>query len=93
MIDIAQQLEGVLKFLGERTVRVDGVVARTEHDDILGLEFADSITESVALTRSTRGVSRRVEPEQHVLACECRQLHAAAVMRGDLEVGSEGANR
>ncbi len=93
VVDIAQQLERPLKLLGERTVRGDGVVARAEHDDIAGLKLADSITESVALDRSTRGVGFWIEPEQHVAPCELAQADASAIVCGNVEVRRVATNR
>jgi hypothetical protein len=71
-----QQRERVTELVAEGAVGVDRVEARAENDDVLGLEVADSITESVALDRSTRGVRRWVEPEKNVLACEVRKPDA-----------------
>jgi hypothetical protein len=89
LLGIAQQPERVLELLGERAVRTDIVEARAEDDSILGFEVADSITESVALLRSTRGVGGGIEPQHDVLAGEVGELHARAVVGRDIEVGGE----
>ena len=92
VVDIAQQLERPLILFRERTIRSDGVVAGAEHDDVLRFELADSITESVALERSTRGVRFWIEPEQHVRARELAQANASAIVRRNVEVRCDGAS-
>jgi hypothetical protein len=63
---VAQQPERQAVLLRERLVLLDGVEARAEDDRAVLLEVAGSITEPVALDRSTRGVGLGVEPQQHV---------------------------
>jgi len=89
----AEQLVWVLELGGECLVGGDIVEARTEHDDILGGEVVDSITESIAFERSTGRVGRWIEPEEYILAGEVGQLDVRSVVRGRLEVGSEITNR
>lgn len=55
------------------------------------LEVAGSITEPVALDRSTRGVGLGIEPQQHVRTREVRQPDAGAVVGGEVELRGEGA--
>jgi hypothetical protein len=86
---IADELERIAELLREGAVRFDRIEARAEDDGVGGIEVADSITESVAFDRSTRGIGGRIPPEQDVLAGEIRQLHARAVVRRKVEVGSE----
>jgi hypothetical protein len=85
----AEQLEREAELLGERAVLLDRIEARPEDDDVLRSVLADSITESVALERSTRGVGLGIEPEQHVRPGVVGESYARAVVRGDVEVGCE----
>lgn len=65
-----EQLVRVVELLAKLLVVAWRIEARAEDDDVLRFKLADSITESVALERSTRGVGHRIEPQQDVLPCE-----------------------
>jgi len=83
----AEQLERIGELLGKLPVRLDAIEAGSEDDEVLGIELADSITESVAFDRSTRGVGRRIEPEQDVLAGVIGESNGRAIVRLDRELG------
>ena len=89
LVDVGDELVRVAEFLGEGAVRIGRIEAGAKDDSIAGIEIADSITESVAFDRSTRGIGRGIPPEQDVLAGEVRQLHARAIVRRQVEIGSE----
>lgn len=86
---IAQQPERVGELLGEGAVGRDVVEADPQDLAVACGEVAGSITEPVALDRSTRGVGLRVEPQEHVRAREVREADRGPVVRGQLEIGRE----
>jgi hypothetical protein len=89
LLRVAEEPVRVGESLGERAVRLDGIEADPEDDAVLGLEVAGSITEPVALARSTRGIGQRVVPEEDVRPAERGQRHRRAVVGRQLEVGRE----
>jgi hypothetical protein len=82
----AEQLEWIAELLAKLSIRLDAIKARAEDDQVLLLELADSITESVAFDRSTRGISGRIEPEQHVLAGVIGESDGRSVVGLDGEI-------
>jgi hypothetical protein len=59
--------------LGERQVRLGRVEGHPEDLGVLLFEFRGSVTEPLALRRSTRGVRGHVPPQHHPPALKLRQ--------------------
>lgn len=86
LLGVAQQGEVVAELLGESLVLLDGVEAGSQNLDVLRFKILDSITESIALDRSTRGIGLRVEPQDHLATPEPGQCDGRAVVRRDREI-------
>lgn len=76
---IGQQLEGEVKLLAEGFVVRDGINRNTEYQDATLLEVLDSITESMALLGSARGVGLGVEPQDGAAPRKIRFGDAVAI--------------
>ena len=85
---VAEQGEGEVELFGEAAVRFDGIEADAQDLRVLGLELHVEVPEPGTLTRSTRGVGLRIEPEHDFLAAPVGELHAIAVVIDDVEIGS-----
>src|SRR5215470_17893476 len=60
---VAEEREGVVEFLCEGGVLLDGVERGAEDLDVLLLELAVKVAEPATLDRSTGRVGLRIEPE------------------------------
>tara|TARA_B100001964_G_scaffold229299_1_gene281434 strand:- start:1002 stop:1334 length:333 start_codon:yes stop_codon:yes gene_type:complete len=67
-VDVAQQIERQVELLLEGLVVLGRIEADAEDDRVAVVELLDSITESVALNRSTGRIGLRVPPEHHRFA-------------------------
>jgi len=67
-IYVADQQKRECELVDERLVVFDTVEAGAENDCVCFFELEDSITESFALDRSTRGVCFGVPPKQNVFS-------------------------
>jgi hypothetical protein len=89
---VAQQWKVEVKLLCKSLV-VGNVVKRDAEDCFVLAKFWDSITESLALNRSARGVGFGVEPEQYALACVIGERPCGACVVLQLEVRRSSAGR
>jgi hypothetical protein len=78
-LGVAEQRKGELLLLLERTVGFGGADGCAVNRNAGGFKVLDSITESIALLRSSGGAGNRVEPQHHALADEVGLGHGFAV--------------
>ena len=85
-IDVAQQTEGKALGLGEYQV-VSGCVERGAEDDGIELfEAMGTVTQALALDRSTTCRGFRVPPQQHPMTAEILEMDVCAVLVRQFEV-------
>jgi hypothetical protein len=92
-LDIAEQREREVELLGELAVVRGRIEADAEDEGVLCFVFRLEVPEPGTLTRSTRGVSLRIEPEHDFLAAQLREPHTIAEMIVDFEIRSRTAGR
>ena len=85
---VGQKIVGEVEFLLERPVLRCRIETASQYYAILGLKVLDSVTEPVALNRSTACVCFRVPPDQHMLASKIGERHGRAVLVRQAEAGS-----
>jgi hypothetical protein len=86
-IGVAEEGEGEVELFGEVLVLVRRVEADAEDLRVLRFVLRDEVPEPGTLTRSTRGVGLRVEPEDDLLPPQVAELHMVAVVVEDFEIG------
>jgi len=85
---VAEEREGEAELLGELGVVFDRVEGDAEDLGVLRFVLLLQVPEPGTFQRSARGVGLREEPEHDLLAAVVAQLHIAAVVVFDLEIGS-----
>ena len=85
-LGIAEQREREVELLRERRVRRFVIEARAEDRDVLVRELLGSVTEPVALDRSTGGVGLRIKPQQDLAAAKIGQPDSLSFMGRDIEL-------
>jgi hypothetical protein len=73
----------------ERQVLGGRVERRAEDDGVELIEPSGSVTQTLALDRSTSGGCLRIPPEQDPLAPQISEANRVAVLVGQLEVGGD----
>jgi hypothetical protein len=85
-IDVAEQGEGEVEFLGEVAILCRGVEADAEDLRVLRFVFDLEVPEPGTFPRSTGCVGFRIEPEHDAFAAQIRKLHVIAKVILHLEI-------
>lgn len=89
-VDVAQQREPEAVLLGEDLVVSRGVEAGAEDTGPGGSDLGASVTEALSLARSAAGRRLREPPQHDPRPAQVGQLHGAALLVGEREVGCGG---
>ena len=85
---VAEELEGEVVFLGEGGVLSFAVETDAEDGGVLRRILLAEVPEPGTFPRSAGCIGLRIEPEHHLAPAEVAELHAVAVVIGDVEIGS-----
>jgi hypothetical protein len=88
VIDVGQQRERKIEFLGEAGVVRDAVEADAEDGGVLRLVRIGEVPEPGTLNRSAGCVGLRIEPEHDAPSAQSGQANGVAVMIEHFEIGS-----
>jgi len=87
-INVAKQWEREVILLCERGIRLDAVEAGAENLNFVLVVVALMVAEPATLCRSARGVSGRIEPQQHLAPPQSDKRDRLAIMRRQRKFGS-----
>lgn len=87
-VGVAEQREGEVELLRESGVVGNVVKARSEDRGVLRFVFVDEVPEPGTLSRSTRGIGFRIEPEHDLASAQTMQGNHVPAMVGYLEIRS-----
>jgi hypothetical protein len=87
-INVAKQWEREVILLRKRGVRLDAVEAGAENLNFIFVVVVLMVAEPATFCRSARGVSRRIEPQQHFASAQSGKRNRLAIMRRQRKFGS-----
>jgi hypothetical protein len=85
-IRVAEEGEGEAELFGEALVVIRRVEADAEDLRVFGLVLRVEVPEPGTFPRSTGGVCLRIKPEHDLFAAQVAELHAVAVVIGNVEI-------
>jgi hypothetical protein len=85
-VRVAEEGEGEAELFGEALVVLRRIEADAEDLRVFGLVLRVEVPEPGTLPRSTGGVGFRIEPEHDLFAAQVAELHAVAVVIGNVEI-------